>query len=144
MAELSKSMVSFRIEGEDLSPAQISRILGASPTEARTKGEKIVGRKTGTVRSAKPGSWRLEASVRAPADMNGQIQELLDQMTDDLGAWQSLTRKYHADLFCGLFMRGSDEGLTIFARHLAALGSRGIELGLCLYAPTADNGQAGA
>jgi hypothetical protein len=144
MAQLSKSMVSFRIAGDDLVPEEISRILGASPTEARTKGEKIVGRKTGSVRIAKTGSWTLKASDREPEDMDGQIQELLGQMTDDIATWQSLTHRYHADLFCGLFMHETDEGLIISAKYLAALGSRGIELGLCLYAPTDGVGAATA
>ena len=35
--------------------------------------EKIIGRKTGTVRIAKSGMWRLCATPREPEDMDGQI-----------------------------------------------------------------------
>ena len=40
------------------------------------------------------------------------------------------------DLFCGFFMKQSDEGLEVSAAALKALGERGIKLGICLYAPS--------
>jgi hypothetical protein len=84
MAHLSRSVVSFRIGGDDLIPAEITALLGASPMESKTKGEKIVGSKTGAMRIAKTGMWILKASAREPEDMDGQIDELFGQMTDDL------------------------------------------------------------
>ena len=84
MAQLSKSAVTFRIGGDDLIPEEISKTLGVAPTTAQTKGEKIIGAKTGHVRTAKIGMWRLETANREPGDIDGQIQELLDQMTSDL------------------------------------------------------------
>jgi hypothetical protein len=133
MAQLHKSAVTLRISGDDLIPDEITRLLGASPTHAQTKGDKIVGKKTGQVRIAKCGMWRLCASDREPEDMDGQIQEILSQATGDLAVWQSITQKYHADLFCGLFMRVGNEGLTISSQSVAALGARGIEMGLDIY-----------
>lgn len=133
MAQLHKSAVTLRISGDDLIPEEITRLLGVSPSQAQTKGDKIIGKKTGNVRIAKCGMWRLCASDREPEDMDGQIQEILSQATDDLAVWQSLTKKYQADLFCGLFMRVGNEGLTISSESLAALGARGIEMGLDIY-----------
>jgi len=77
--------------------------------------------------------WRLCAADREPEDMGGQIHEILSQLTGDLTVWQSITTKYHADLFCGLFMRVGNEGLTISSESLAALGARGIEMDLDVY-----------
>jgi Domain of unknown function (DUF4279) len=133
MAQLRKSSVSLRIAGDDLIPNEITRLLGVSPTLAQIKGEKIVGRKTGTARSAKFGMWRLGVASREPEDMDGQIQEILSQTTDDLTIWRSITEKYDVDLFCGLFMGRSNEGLTISAHSLAALGARSIEMSLDIY-----------
>ena len=133
MAQVKKSAVALRIAGDDLIPDEITKLLGASPTHAQTKGDRIIGMKTGHVRISKCGMWRLCASDRAPEDMDGQIHEILSQMTGDLAVWQSVTQKYHADLFCGLSMSGSNEGLTISAQSLAALGARGIEMGLDIY-----------
>lgn len=138
MAQLHKSAVTLRIAGDDLVPDEISRLLGASPTHGQTKGQEIVGPKTGRVRIAKCGMWRLCASDREPEDMDGQIQEILSQTTDSLAVWRSITERYDVDLFCGLFMSGDNEGLTISSESLAALGARGIEIGLDIYAGDAD------
>lgn len=134
MAQLHKSTVTLRIMGKDLIPGEITKLLGASPTHAQRKGDEIVGEKTGHVRIAKIGMWQLCSSNREPEDLDAQIEEILSQMTQDLTKWQDITKKYRADLFCGLFMHGSNEGLTISSRSLAALGARGIEMGLDIYA----------
>ena len=133
MAQVQKSSVTLRIGGDDLVPHEITKLLGAQPTAAQTKGDKIVGHKTGHVRIAKMGVWRLEAKDREPEDMDGQVQELLGQVTGDLTIWKSIGEKYQIDLFCGIFLGGSNEGMTISAACLAALGERGIEMGLDIY-----------
>jgi len=133
MAQVQKSVVSLRIGSEGLIPDEITRLLGATPTRTQIKGEKIVGQKTGHVRIAKFGMWRLSASDRKPEDLDGQIREILSQTTSDLAAWRSIAEKHQIDLFCGLFLGGSNEGMTLSAQSLAALGERGIELGLDIY-----------
>lgn len=133
MAHVKKSVVCLRIAGDDLIPDEITKLLGATPSLIQIKGEKIVGRKTGHVRYAKMGMWRLRASDREPEDMNGQIREILDQATSDLTIWRGIRERYHIDLFCGLFLGGSNEGMTLLPRSLTALGERGIEMGLDMY-----------
>ncbi|MHC9087075.1 DUF4279 domain-containing protein, partial [Luteimonas sp. RIT-PG2_3] len=102
------------------------------PTESCCKGQEIVGRNTGAVRIAKTGSWRLSVARREPEDLEAQIFEILDQLTHDLGVWESLTC-YEPDLFCGIFMAGSNDGLPLSAKALLALGQHGIALGLDIY-----------
>lgn len=113
--------------------AEITRLLGRKPSFAQTKGQKLVGRKTGRVRIASAGMWSLQATDREPEDLDGQIAELVSKLTDDLAIWGSIAEKYHLDLFCGLFMYGSNEGMCIGPQSLAALGLRHIELGLDIY-----------
>jgi len=115
MSKVHHSIVALRISGDDLVPGEITALLGTSPTEAVIKGEKgkhIVGPKVGDVRVARSGMWTLEAPDREPEDMNGQIREILSQMTDDLAIWQSIAKRYRVDLFCGLFLSGDYGGLT--------------------------------
>jgi uncharacterized protein DUF4279 len=95
MAHVQESVVTLRIVGDNLVPDEITKLLGSSPTAAETKGEKIVGRKTGHVRIAKMGSWRLHAKDREPEDMDGQIQELLGHVTSDLKASARSTRSIY-------------------------------------------------
>lgn len=79
MAHVQRSVVTLRIGGDDLVPEEITKLLGAQPTATQTKGDKIVGRKTGRVRIAKMGMWRLHAKDREPEGMDAQTQEILSQ-----------------------------------------------------------------
>lgn len=127
------SAVTLRIIGDDLLPHEITDLLGVSPTRAQTKGDEIVGKTTGQIRIAKAGMWRLSTLDREPEDIDGQIREILSLTTSDLAVWRNITERYRADLFCGLFVRVSNEGLSISAASLEALGARGIELSLDIY-----------
>jgi hypothetical protein len=133
MAHVKESFVTLRIGSDDLIPDEITRLLGATPTKTQVKGEKIIGRKTGHVRIAKMGVWRLQATDREPEDMDSQIREILSQTTSDLAVWRSIAEKHKIDLFCGLFLGGSNEGMTLSPQSLLALGERGIEMGLDIY-----------
>ena len=139
MAHVQKSVVTLRIGGDDLIPDAITKLLGAKPTSTQIKCEKIVGCNTGHVRYAKMGMWRLCASDREPENMDGQIREILSKATGDLTVWRSIAGRYEVDLFCGLFLDGSNEGLTLSAQSLAALGERGIEMGLDIYSGHDDD-----
>jgi hypothetical protein len=85
------------------------------------------------VRIARTGAWHLSATDREPEDLDGQVNELLSKLTDDLTVWTSIAKKYRVDLFCGLFMHQGNEGLSVKPESLAALGLRRIELGLDIY-----------
>ena len=145
MPEIRLSVVALRIIGDDLVPDEVTALLGSSPTQACVKGETgkhIVGPKVGDVRVAKSGMWTLQASGQEPEDMNGQIREILSRMTSDFSVWQSITKRFRVDLFCGLWMDGSDCGLKLSPESLAALGERGIELAMCIYGDNDDESRA--
>ena len=103
---------------------------------ARTKGEAWgvifkTDRKFGA--KAHTGQWHLEASDREPEDLDGQVQELLGKLTQDIEVWSALARRFRMDLFCGLFLKSKNEGATLSLETLAALSDRGIELQLDVY-----------
>ena len=77
--------------------------------------------------------WSLHSVDQEPENLDGQIEEILAKVTADIETWQALVRRYRADLFCGLFMEGGNEGLVISSASLVALGERGIELALDVY-----------
>ena len=135
MAHLSRSRATLRIAGEDLDPEEISRQLGCKPTTAQRKGEAIVHRKAGHTRIALIGQWRLEAAPRDPEDIDGQISEILGLLSDDPEIWRSIGQRYKVDLFCGLFMKTGNEGLSLSPSSLHALGVRQIEIGFDIYGP---------
>jgi hypothetical protein len=132
MGVLDHSLATLRFFGDDLIPESLTALLGAAPTEACLKGQELFSRSTGKVRIAKTGSWRLNAERREPEDLEAQIFELLDKLSDDLSVWTSLSR-HKPDLFCGIFMGSSNDGLPLSAKALLALGQRGIALDLDIY-----------
>ena len=134
MATVHRSVATLRISSDALDPAQITQALGHEPTAAQTKGETLVGKKTGHSRIARVGTWRLQATVQEPADLNRQVAEILSKLTQDLDVWRAINSQHKVDLFCGLFLDQANEGLDLSSASLAALGSRGIKLGLDIYA----------
>ena len=136
MAHLARSVAALRILGDDLLPEEVSALVGASPSRAERKGEAI-RTKTGE-RIARTGAWRLEATASEPENLDAQVSELLSQLTPNLETWRSLGERYRLDLFCGWFMNGTNEGVSVSPATLLALGERGIELGLDIYAPSPD------
>jgi hypothetical protein len=133
MASLDRSAASLRIFGDELDPKELTLLLGCEPSGAERKGQEIVGRSTGKVRVAKTGSWRLSATKREPGNLDAQIEEILSKLSSDLSVWRMISERYRVDLFCGLFLNGENEGLTISSKSLSDLGNRGIELGFDIY-----------
>lgn len=125
------SLATLRLFGDDLVPDSVTALLGATPTESCHIGQQLVGR-TGRVRIAKTGSWRLNAVRREPEDLEAQVFEILDKLTKDLSVWESLSQ-FGPNLFCGIFMDSSNDGLPLSGKALFALGQRGIALDLDIY-----------
>jgi hypothetical protein len=133
LAGLTRTMAGLRIIGDDLNPSEITRLLGAEPTAYARKGDT---RRTTTGReiAARSGSWQLRVEME-PGDLNGQIGAILAKLTDNLSIWCELGRRYRCDVFCGLFMRNSNEGADLEPGILKMLGDRGLRLGLDIYGP---------
>jgi hypothetical protein len=133
MGRLRKTMASLRIIGDDLHPDEITSLLRCAPTESQSKGDELVGKKSGRSRIAAFGSWSLKAPAQEPGNLEAQVTWLLKATTGDLDAWQSIAARYKVDLFCGLFMDQWNDGESISAASLLALGLRHIQLGLDIY-----------
>jgi hypothetical protein len=135
MALIAETSICLRYFGDDLIPDALTSALGKAPTKSTTKGEMITNKTTGSVRVAKSGSWLYSVERREPGDLDGQIKELFNALTADLSVWRALAAKYKPDLFVGLFMKESYEGIEISAECLDILSSRGVSFGFCIYGP---------
>jgi len=140
VAALAHSRATLRLVGDDLQPEEVTALLGAEPTMTTTRGQRNeLGKGP---RIWRTGSWRLEAPDAEPANPDGQVAEILDQLTADLAAWRSLAARFRIDLFCGWFMAGSNEGVSLSPGTLRALGERGIRLDIDLYGGSDDQDAA--
>lgn len=132
MGELHRSSASLGFYGDDLDPQELSDRLGGEPTVGVRKGGKW-RTESGVEKVAHTGSWRVRVPDCAPADLDGQINDLLDRFTADLLAWRSLARKYRGRIFCGLFLETGNEGISLQPETLARLGERGLLIDLDIY-----------
>jgi len=132
MACVNETTAALRFFGDDLDPDAISALLGALPTWGRRKGESWVSGR-GVQRTARSGQWQLEAARRQPGDLDSQIAELLSPLTTDLVVWKRLAARFSGDIYCGLFMGKSNEGLELRSETLVMIGSRGLLLGFDIY-----------
>ena len=107
---VSKSIVTLRIHGDDLDPEEVSSLLGGKPTFSVPKNG-LSNYPRGRVRIARTGIWRIRTDYACPADLDGQIKEILDQLTDDLSVWDNISNRHHLDMFCGLWLSELNEML---------------------------------
>lgn len=132
MGTLHKSAATIGFYGDDLDPAEVTAVLGAEPTVGVSKGGEWKT-KLGAVKVAVTGSWRIEAERCEPGDLDGQINGLLDGLSNDLIAWRSFSKRYRGRAFCALFLDSGNEGLTLRPETLLRLGERGLLIDLDIY-----------
>ena len=135
MPAVAKSVASLRIFGDELIPEEITERIGCEPTWSYRKGD-VDHLRSGKDIVRKTGMWLLEATATEPEDLNLQVKEVISRLTSNLDVWKALNREFEIDLYCGLFLESTNDGLSLSAETLAALGERGVELGLQVYAPT--------
>jgi hypothetical protein len=128
----------LRIFGDDLIPAEITKLMECDPTTSYAKGDVIRGSKSGREIAKKTGMWGLSATDCAPENIDAQVSEVLAKLPSDLALWEALAARFEMDLFCGLFMENTNEGSEISAGTLFDLGARRIKLSLDVYGPIAE------
>ncbi|HEU0311240.1 MAG TPA: DUF4279 domain-containing protein [Sphingomicrobium sp.] len=137
MSELHETAASLRFFGDDLDPDEITSLLGAIPTVGVKKGG-VWLTSLGAEKTATRGSWRVNVERRCPGDLDAQIAELFATLSPNLAVWKDLSRRFDADVFCGLFLKEFNEGISLAPETLTAIGSRGLTLDLDIYKREAD------
>lgn len=138
MGQIHHSAACLRLFGDHLQPEEITHILRCAPTVSQRTGD-VIRYQSGRERVVKRGNWRLEAEPVEPEDVNGQVRWLLSQVESSPDVWKSLVQQFDIDIFCGLFMQGSNDGMSLAPDVMALLGERGIHLALDIYAASDDD-----
>jgi len=130
--EVDEYHICLRFFGDDLDPDAVSSVLGVQPTSSCRKGDLFRGKVS--ERIEKTGKWLLRLPEKPGEPFEPQIDALLNTLTQDLSVWRTLTQKYNADLFCGVWLRNWNRGMGLSPQLMARLAERGLELGLDIYA----------
>ncbi|ESX16986.1 DUF4279 domain-containing protein [Mesorhizobium sp. LSJC264A00] len=133
MAEISQSSASLRLFGDDLDPAELTKLLAGQPTYAVRKGDLHTYPPSQPPRIALKGLWRLSSESGKGDQLDHQIASILKTLTSDLGIWADLVRRFKVDMFCGVWLDEENQGLGFTPGTLQMLGERGIKLDLDIY-----------
>lgn len=123
---------SLRFFGDELEPDEITQLLKYEPTDAYKKGEFIPNIKSRQV-IAKTGSWRLKGNKTGEKLLEEQIRELFEVLTDDLTVWRELSNRFKADLFCGLWIKSWNRGISFSPQILSQISERGLKIDFDIY-----------
>lgn len=93
---------------------------------------------SGSVVVKKTGAWILEGEATESGDFDAQISRLLACVDLSLAQWASLAARFESDIFCGWFMRDTNEGISVSPRTMRMLAERNITLSVDIYAPLDD------
>lgn len=140
MPKRTKTTASLVFIGDDLAPDEITNLLKKAPSRSQKKGKKIDYPVRKDVRIPKFGNWVLQTERVSPGDLDSQIKQLLHGATEDLQIWQSLSSKYDAHIFCGLWLKEGNEGIAISSETMRDLADRGLDIDFDIYAPEAEAG----
>ncbi len=136
MGPVQAVKLSLRFRGDDLDPAELSRIFGAFPTSAARKGLPC-RTPSGQTRVAETGWWHVKSDAPSSFDLDQHLALLFQKLSVDLSAWRELSRSYGGNLFVGLFLGSGNEGLRLGPDIAGAIAARGLELQLDIYGPDA-------
>lgn len=137
MPVIAESAAALRLFGDSLIPEAVTARIGAMPTSAYCKDDMELRRDARDL-VRKTGMWILEAPRKEPEDLNAQVAEILSLLTQDIAVWKALAQEFEINLYCGLFMSNSNEGLSLSVSMLAALASRGIALSMDGYGASSE------
>ena len=137
MGPVKKTAVTLRFRGDALDPRELTDRIGGPASNAAIKGGAWIT-PSGAERTADTGWWRLRVEAGDADTFNDQITQLFSTLSPDCAAWRDLSSRYGGNLFVGVFLGSSNEGLTIAPETAFAIGERGLSLELDIYERDGD------
>lgn len=137
MGPVKKIAVTLRFRGDALDPRELTERLGGSATSAASKGGTWIT-PSGAKKIAETGWWRLRLDGGDADTFKDNIAQLFSTLSPDCAVWRDLSGRYGGNLFVGVFLGSSNEGLTIAAETALAISERGLSLQLDIYERDAD------
>jgi hypothetical protein len=125
MAELDHTIVSIRFSGKDLDIQKIGELLGYIKSESTRSTLKKV--KDGLV------VWSIQLENDETICLEMKIGTLLAKFSHEINKWKLETYNIKADIFCGLFLDGWDQGFSLSSNLMKEISDRNLEIGFDIY-----------
>lgn len=109
-----EAMVSLSFYGFGLNPDIITSALGLKPTRTRLPSESVEG--VVSRASVGTGYWAHRVKVQAGLDIEGTIQALFHEASDNLVTWEFLSSEYYGRLFLYVLASEFNQGFGFFTR----------------------------
>lgn len=123
----------FTIEGDDLSPDDISAWLGCAPDESQRKGDV---RKRGI--ACRRGAWSITAELVKPQSPAELMTLLLDRLPTSQGIWDQISSTYDVSLNVMLITTSGNSDFVLSPTQVTRLSAMGASLWVDVYAGTDD------
>lgn len=120
----SWSSASLRIVSESYSIEQVSRLMGAPPSQ-----EKVIARDHGRATSV----WVLDSGLAPDVPLESKIRRLVEILEDHSEAIALLSQDSDIDLFCGFSSPTGQGGLVLRHQLLRQLAGLQVDVTLDLY-----------
>jgi hypothetical protein len=122
--------VCVAVYGEDLDPAEVSALLGCTPTSSHRRGDRRGPRSP----LYKRGAWLLEVRGTAPEGPEELVAKLLGQLPSDEGVWLKMGERYEVQLRLGIHMTGWNRGFDLSAALVGKVVRLHAKMGFDIYA----------
>ncbi len=137
MSEVSEYHICLRFFGDQLDPCAVSTLLGAQPSSSCRKGDVFRGKVSDRIE--KTGKWLLRLPEIPGESFEPQIRSLFDGLTQDLMLWRKLSTDFDADIFCGVWLGSSNQGMDLSPALMTNIAERGLHLSLDIYESDKDD-----
>lgn len=127
---IDESGVTLCVYGENLEPADVTKLLGVKPSQSFKRGYQ---RRPGA-HPMRHGAWFLEVRGKDPNGPDFQLRKLLMKLPVSEKVWKELNRRYQVKLNFGLHFSGWNKGFEIDHDLVARVAKMGIEIGFDIYA----------
>lgn len=81
----------------------------------------------------------LNTNDAEPGDLDQQVAALFSGLSEDFSIWRNFAKRYRGDIYTGVFLSQSNEGLIISPLTINSIGIRGLEFDLDIYSNTDDD-----
>lgn len=123
--------VTFRLQGRDLAPDDISAHLGITPSETFIKGQHL--HDNPTYPAYERSGWILQSDAAQADDIEAHITQLTTPLLPHIDYILSLAEQYQADFECDIYVQSSVTKVRLMPQTIDIIAQFGAALNLTTY-----------